>query len=379
MLIAHGPIAIIATKLSNGRLIKTLKKKELILLYTFSFFLGIFPDFDIFYLASVGKPPFLHHSLLSHTPILWIVITILVAIALEYFKWPKTNTKRKIIYITILASSISHMLADLIGGHIMFFTPFYSQYLTILGNIFPDNLFAGYFANPLFALEILFVSICLLYLLYEFINLKLFTLIVLPIAYLIFNLYTYSSVYQVDIFKKDNGNPIFDTDEDRLADSYDYDVDNNFVDNFKQVTKVQLISEFEKVFSSTTILPAKNRTFEEQIKYTYGGHTLLRAILQAYAQTGNYLTPVVSDYMNRNNIESFSKALFPYLFSTNTFKKSSEVKEVKPGALVIIKYSDEEYSLGIVLNNLKLFIQNEDGVPLEMEMKDISQELFIQE
>lgn len=379
MLIAHGPIAIIATKISNGRLLKTLRKKDLILLYIFSFFLGILPDFDLFYLASINKPPFLHHTLITHTPILWIVVTILVAFILEYLKWPRTITKRKIIYITILSSTISHMLADLLGGHIMFFTPFYSQYLTILGNTFPDNLFAGYFANPVFALEILFISICFVYLVYEFINVKVFTILALPIIYLVFNLYMYSSVYQIDVYKKENGNPIFDTDKDRLADSYDYDMDNNFVDNYKQVNKETLLNEFEKVISSTKLLPSKNRNTTEQLKYLYGGHTLLRAILQSYAQTGNYLTPVVHEYMNKNKIERFSEALFPYLLSTNTFKESTEVKNIIPGSLVIIKYSENEYSLGLVLRSGKLLVQNIYGVPLEVELKDIKEEVFIQE
>lgn len=260
----------------------------------------------------------------------------------------------------------------------MFFTPFYSNYITLFGNILPDNIFGGYFANPLFGLEILLVFTSLFILLLDFIGKRLYILIALPTLYLLFNFFMYTKTYQVDLYKKDRGNPIYDTDKDRLADSYDLDVDNNFVDNFKQTNREEIANNINKILSQTNLISSRPKTLSSWFNYQFGGFTVLRAILQAYAQTGNYLTPVIHDYMSKNNLTKFTDSIVPYLLSTQEFKEVSKISKLLPGSLVLFKFEDT-FKLGILLKNNKVLIESNSGEPTQFEISELNGELLIQE
>jgi hypothetical protein len=363
MLIAHGPTALLVNSFLLRKEIKEFNTLEKVIFFSISFLLGILPDFDIFYLASMGRPAFEHHSLLTHTPSFWISLGLVILLICYIFKLSKKNTK--IFIFVFLGAMISHILTDAIAGNIMFFFPFYNQYYTLIGNALPDNIFGGYLKSPVFALELIILAFSINYLVFSYLKVKLNWLVYGTMAYLLFSSFMYSQTYQIDLYKKLNGNPIIDTDLDGLADTYDYDFDNNFVNNFDQVSKSDLLNEFEKVSNSTSFVPSKRRSVTDELLYIYGKHTILRGILQAYAQTGNYLPPVIHEYMHRNNIEKFSDGIIAFLLDS---KRIKEILQPVPGSLAMAKYG-ETFTIGIVLRNGDIFIENENGYPITLNIE----------
>lgn len=387
MLIAHGPIAVLTAFAFQKKEFNSLSYTEKVLFIISSVILGILPDFDMFYLVARGRPAFQHHDLISHTPIFWIVLGIILFFSMKIFKFPKSDTFKKMFLVTLLIGALSHIFADLFTGYIMLLYPFSNQYFTFLGGLLPDNMFSGYLANPIFGLEILIISIFIFFIIKEYFNIKPAFIILLSSLYFVFNCFMYSNTYQIDMYKKNsNGSPIYDTDRDSLADSYDYDYDNNFVNNFDQVPKKELFEQFQKVLQSTKFIPSKNRSVVENVTYYYGGHDILRGILQSYAQTGNYLTPVVHDYMERNSIKNFSEGLYPYLLSTQKFKNFKEIKNFELGSLVIANWNPQvetsinskpEFTLGVVIGEGLVLINDKEGKPTTYSIGTKESETFL--
>ncbi|MCC7290277.1 metal-dependent hydrolase [bacterium] len=379
MLIAHGPLAVISSYYIQKDSLKKIKKINLTLLYIVAFLLGIFPDFDIFYLVSKGESSFNHHGLITHVPLFWIAVSFVLWAVLKTFIKGINEKLRSLIVITFAISTLSHIAADLFTGHIMLFYPFSNDYFTLFGNIVPDNMFGGYFANPIFAVEIIIIGLFVILLAKQFLNLNLQMILPVTITYFLFNCFIYTQNYQIDIYSKVQGNPVFDKDKDGLADAYDYDSDNNFVNNFDQVSKEELLTEVETIRGRTRLIPSNPASTSDKLLYLYGGHTTLRLIIQAYAQTGNYLSPVVHNYMKQTEVKRFSEGLYAYLLSTGKFLKPKENFIPIPGALVIVKYK-KNYALGIVQRDGSVLIDDKNGVPTEYSLRSVpSNEIFIQQ
>lgn len=375
MLIAHGPIATLLSVCVVKNEFKKFKTVEKVLFMLLTLLLGILPDFDIFYLVSRGKSPFMHHHLITHTPIFWILLGLILYLLITIFNFPKSRKLKKVFILTFLISSLSHLFFDLFTGHIMLFYPFSKNFYTIFGNLIADNLFSGYLGNPIFGLEVLILSIFLYFLGYTFFKFNLQFIAILGGVYLLLNIFTYTQTYQVELYKRDRyGYPVYDIDSDGLANPYDLDIDNNLIDNYNQVSKEELLLQFEKI--PQEFLPSKNRSIYENLRYIYGGNTILRAILHAYAQTNNYLTPVIHNYMKQNEIDRFTDGLYQFLLSTNDFKQISEKDELIPGALVIRK--DGYNAIGIVLKDRRILIEDTNGKPTYYSSSDNLNNFLIQ-
>lgn len=375
MLIAHGPIATLTSAFVVKDEFKKLKIVEKVLFILFTLLLGILPDFDIFYLVARGQSALMHHHLITHTPIFWILLGLILYLLMKIFHFPKSKRLKRMFFLTFLISSLSHLFFDLFTGHIMLFYPFSKHFYTIFGNLVADNLFSGYIGNPIFGLEVLILFVFLFFLGNTFLKLKLLFFPILAGVYLLFNIFIYTQTYQVELYKRDgDGFPAYDTDRDGLANPYDLDFDNNFIDNYKQVSKEELLLQFEKI--PQNYLPSMNRNIYEGLKYYYGGNTMLRAVLQAYAQTDNYLTPVVHNYMKQNGVDRFSDGLYQFLHSTNDFKQIDGSNQLIPGALVMRK--DGFNALGIVLSDGRILIEDMNGKPTYYSSTDDLNNFLIQ-
>lgn len=372
MLIAHGPIAVISSFLFQKKEITKLTKVKKFLLFTFAFFLGILPDFDIFYLIATNRSPFDHHSLATHTPFFWIITTLMLFLVLSKV-FEKKYYYALLISKVYLISTLSHVLVDTFSGFVKIFYPFSNQYFTIFGTSVPSNIFAGYLGDPAFGLEIVVIAI------FIFLMLKIFLpkvekigipLIVISICYLIFNIYFYTQSYQVNTYKLENGGPVFDQDKDGISDSRDYDIDNDFKDNFNEVSKEDRLLKVNEIFEKNPTLLPKNKRFLEKVLYFYGGLNIERLILQAYHELGYPLNPIVWNFANLNNSTKRMDNLYQYLLSDEKFgevlvddgEALSKRGEIKAGSLIIIQ-KGSEYCLGIYISRDEIIYEDENGRP----------------
>lgn len=121
MFIAHLPAGYILTK------VIPLKQKSAALWATGLFF-AIAPDLDLiyFYLFSARKIP--HHAYVSHWPLLWLALAVVVFIAsliLHKRSWRP--------YIAVgLAASLLHLVLDSIAAEIYWLAPFSYKYVNLV-------------------------------------------------------------------------------------------------------------------------------------------------------------------------------------------------------------------------------------------------------
>ena len=131
MLIAHGPLAVLSTNLILKNDLNGKRSDTTALIYLTAFISGILPDFDFFYLIALGKPAFLHHSLITHTPIFWIALFLLVK-----YLYPKVLNRKiptiDLVLKAFLIGTLSHLLVDTLMGHIPLFYPIYTDGITLL-------------------------------------------------------------------------------------------------------------------------------------------------------------------------------------------------------------------------------------------------------
>ena len=141
MFLAHAPVSYLANESIQKRKISGLKN-------SLSLFFGILPDFDFFLLSMLRVPTYTHHDFITHTPIYWIGLWLLL-ILLSKLIYPHLNTKTRqfltkdflnIILNTFLIAGLSHLLADLLVSDIALLYPISDYPFSILRNIFEPLL-----------------------------------------------------------------------------------------------------------------------------------------------------------------------------------------------------------------------------------------------
>ena len=78
MLLAHAPFSYIANEVIQQKKIRKLKPTEQIIIVICSLIFGILPDFDLFFAVIQNLPSSIHHDFLTHYPITYILIWILM-------------------------------------------------------------------------------------------------------------------------------------------------------------------------------------------------------------------------------------------------------------------------------------------------------------
>lgn len=326
MLIAHGPLSYITNYVVFKKRLKEMPLKGQFIFFAFTFLVGILPDFDFFYLAAKNLPMYLHHNIVSHTPIFWIMIFLLLKLVFHYLpfeKYLKIRIKKEDINLYINAFGIgvlTHLIGDILIGYTMVLYPFSNYGTTILGDLIPNNPFSGYTLNPLFALEMVVCAFSISLFFSTFIKIKLrlfsrllisFSLLLLPI-YLFFYIKTYIPSDE----NGDDGFPRYDIDNDGLINWKDLDVDNNGIDNYKQLDKRKVAEEVKKIINERELVGYETNNIYQKTLYLFGGLSVERAILLACDNTGQPIEPVLISFAKDQNINEkdvlFSKFFTPY-------------------------------------------------------------------
>ncbi|MCK9368970.1 metal-dependent hydrolase [Candidatus Dojkabacteria bacterium] len=369
MLIAHGPIAIIGSWLPFRKQIEKKRKSAKPLLLLFFFLAGILPDFDFFFLILNSNKSIQHHELITHTPIFWLICSIVLFLSLLLIsknkKLGKIFRKENIILLstTFLISTLSHVFFDYITGYIMLFYPFSLHAYTLFGNILPSNIFSGYLFNPLFAIELLITTISVSALLvttkFRQKVLIITLIILLPLTYIFFNFYLYNNNYHPAPMLNTIGMPIADLDRDGLLNQDDSDADNNGIDNFKQADRKE-ISNVAKAISESKvpIYSTNTKNILSRLNLLYGGVTVRRLIFESFWDQGNPLEPVIIDFANKNGIKTIKDA-------TNQFfiQNITGLKLPVEGSLILVDYGGERYGIGIYINKENVVYEDIDGNP----------------
>jgi len=292
MLIAHGAIGVLASRAVLKKNLINLSIGKSISLDILAFLFGILPDFDFFMLAAQSKPAFLHHSLVTHTPIFWIITSLLLNLVLKLVQ--KTlNSKTltilsdetiHILSFTFLISTLSHIVADLFSGHLMLFYPLTTRGFTLFANIIPISQLDGYFSHPFFVIEILIIIAFIKYLTDSYLK-KAFQRSFIPLyitGTIIFalSLYNYSNKYVLPVKIDKTNTPIYDEDHDWIIDSKDYDSNNNGLNNLEDVEDKVLSNKIKEIIDSKKSLP------------TYPGSM----VFISYQSINKSIPPVIWDY-----------------------------------------------------------------------------------
>lgn len=336
MYLVHAPIGYIVNEVIQKRKIKKLKTYEQLLVAVFSICWGIFPDFDIF-LSST--PSFIHHSILTHTPILfigiWIVLKILINPAYKILNKKITKVLDKnllnILVDTFLIGTISHLLADTLVSSIMLFYPLSDVKFHIFRYLLEPNLFAGYSLSALFAIEIVIFSIFIKFVYVKFLkrsklgNILTKVALVLSATYFLFTIFislnTYNRSYMYDENEKIN----YDIDYDRLQDNTDMDVGNSGVNNIIKANSEDVLDSTLDIINSGKWSSYSGNTLVANVKRRYGGLDSYRMVSQVYYNIHLSIEPVLKDYaIKRDGFNSYTKdygykeLLLDYMLENNT-------------------------------------------------------------
>lgn len=320
MYLAHGPISFLANELIQKKKIEKLKMSEQILVALFSLFFGILPDFDILALSMFGGPRFIHHDIISHTPIFYIAIWVLLKIGIHFStaifdkKTNKFLDKRllNILANTFLIATLFHLLADFLVDSIPLFYPIYSNRLHLLKFVFEPNIFAGLTFSVFFAIEILFICI-FFFVIYKkffrknkFCTIFLQALIVLSAIYLPATIYislnTYNSTYMYD----EDGKINYDIDYDGVSDKVDMYVGNTGQNNLQSADHTDILEATLDIVNSRKWTNNHETPLLAKLRYLYGGFDSYRLVTQAYYDIRRPIGPVLRDYhTKRYGFESY--------------------------------------------------------------------------
>jgi hypothetical protein len=377
MYIAHGPISYLANEIIQNKKIKQLKTSEQILVALCSLFFGILPDFDILILSIFNAPRFIHHDIVTHSPILYIGIWILIK-GLILFSDRILNKKTRVFFDkkllnilanTFLIGTLSHLLADLLVNSIMLLYPLSDYRFYILKFIFEPNLFVSSAFTVIFAFEILFIA-TFVYFVYKrfFIKNSIVTrvlqgLLFLCLIYLPFTMYislnTYNSIY---LYDKD-GEINYDIDYDGISDKFDMDIGNTGKSNIAKGKGRKILESAMNIVDSGKWTSKDDNALISQIKGLYGGFDSYRLVSQTYYDVRLPIEPVLRDYyIKKHGFKSYvydgyeySELLFEYLAEEKRFieLEKDEVRKIQEGKIFFVKGKDI-LNLGITLedNNL---------------------------
>jgi len=309
MFIAHAPVSYLANEVIQGKRIKKLKFNQAVFIALWSLFCGLLPDFDFFVLLVFSKPSFTHHDLITHTFIFWIGIYLLLLLSYKlFYKYLNKKTKAflnedffKVFSLTFLISTSFHLLADFLVGTIMALYPFSISHFSILQTFFPPSYFTGYFLSFYFAIELSFIAIFFVIFSRKFLKKQKWddpiSYISLGLAtiYLIFTIGMYTQTYNNGIHYDENNDFSEDLDYDGIKDSYDYDVNDNDVNNIDEAISSHLASSAENIVNSNKLVIPQKKTLllKEKIFYTYGAMNSYRIISQAYFENRLPIEPVL--------------------------------------------------------------------------------------
>jgi hypothetical protein len=318
MYLAHAPISFLANELIQRKKLSHLKKSERVIVGVFALFCGFLPDIDMFILMATTTPTFMHHTLISHTPLfyiaIWLFLKLLFWVLNKYFFSDSTKEflRPKFINIlidTFLIATLFHLLMDLFAEDIMLLYPFSDQYFTLFRYTFEPNLFTGYFYSIAFGFELLACAAFAVYLfnaifkkgkLLKAVNITLITIASLFLFYTVFiHINTYNQSYLFD----SKGNTNNDVDYDGLSDGLDWDVNNNGKDNIQDIDSEKLVEEVQNIIKSGKwAVNDQSSSIGDVIKYKAGAFSSFRLIAQAYWNLHSPISPVLKDLATKEGV-----------------------------------------------------------------------------
>ena len=339
MYLAHGPISYLANEVIQRKEIKKLKKSEQILVALCSLFFGILPDFDIFILSIFNVPTFIHHDIITHTPILYIGIWILLKTGI-YFSAHTFNKKAgkvldkyllNILANTFLIATLFHLLADFLTNSIMIFYPFSDYKFYLLKFLFEPNIFVSLIFSTLFVIEILFIAIFIYTIYKKFIKenkgLTIFlgSLIVISVIYLPISMYVSLNMYNHTYMYAPNGEINYDIDYDSISNRLDMDIGNTGQSNIEKAININVLNGALDIINSNKWTLNHDNDLIAQVKYIYGGFDSYRLVAQTYYNINLPISPELRDYyIKEYKFESYSyddydypSLLFDYLEENN--------------------------------------------------------------
>lgn len=123
MIFAHGPLGFSLAWLTKLLTKTKLTKKESLWLFVIGYIGGIFPDIDLFYYYLVDASRS-HREMLTHTPILYLVIFCIVGAVLLTLK----KRKAFFAFAVFILGTLSHLVTDGIVSQIRYFYPFSKEF-----------------------------------------------------------------------------------------------------------------------------------------------------------------------------------------------------------------------------------------------------------
>ena len=390
MVIAHGPISYIANELIQKKRISKLKLHEQIFMAVMSLFFGILPDFDVFFLSGKKLPTFIHHDIIFHTPIyyigIWILLKVLVKPLYTILNKKVSNVLDKNILNMLadafLIGTISHMIADLFVGSIMFFYPISNIKIYVLKYLFEPNLFARYIYSPLFAIEMIVLAVFLykvyrkFFRQYQFAKILLKSLTIISFIYLPFTIYFSVNTYNRSYMYDENGSVNYDIDRDTLNDSMDMDIGNDGRGNMEKADQTKLLDSTLDIINSRKLTSQDRGTLMSKVRYQFGAFDSYRLISQAYFNTGMPIEPVLKDFsFKKYGFTSYEEEfkypnlLFEYLDSNNQLMELNleSISNLPASRIVFFKdKQDDIINLGITIEGNYLTIVLDDDQYLEM-------------
>jgi len=374
MFLAHAPISFLGNELIQKKGIAKLKQNEKVLVGIASLLFGIIPDIDILILIGSGLPAFIHHTVMSHTPIfyfvVWLLLKLIYWIVKRWFSKPVEKFLNpefvNVLINTFLIATLLHLAMDIFAEDIMLLYPFTTQNFTLFKYAFEPNLYGGYFMGITFAIEILMVGIFLISLLNKFVKKStihtiLNVLFVVPgILFIGFGTYAYFNTYNRSILRDINGKVNVDIDTDEMFDGYDMDIDNDGKDNILDIDLKNLVPQVKAILESGKWTADSGTTkLVDRFKYGYGGMTSFRLISQAYYNIHSPISPVLKDMLLKDNsIEGYSaeydsqEAFYKYFNYRKMLKALNPDTILAQGAVFfVLDEKDTVLNVGIALEN----------------------------
>jgi len=350
MFLAHAPISFLGNELIQKKAIAKLKQNEKILVGIAALLFGIIPDIDILILIGSGLPSFIHHTVMSHTPIfyigVWLLLKLVYWVVKRWFSKPVEKFLNpefvNVLLNTFLIATLLHLAMDIFAEDIMLLYPFTTQNFTIFKYAFEPNLFGGYFMGITFAIEILMVGVFFIYLFNRLIKKSTFHT-VMNVCYLLpgilllgFGIYAHFNTYNRSILRDINGKVNVDIDTDELFDGYDMDIDNDGKDNILDIELKNLVPQVKAILESEKwTADSKSTKLGDKFKYEYGGMTSFRLISQAYYNIHSPISPVLKDMlMKDDSIEGYSSEYDAQTAFYKYFNYKKMLKVLNPDAVL---------------------------------------------
>lgn len=389
MYIAHAPISYLANEAIQSKKIKRLKMGEQILVALCALLFGILPDFDIFLVAMLNVPRFIHHGIVTHTPVFYIVIWLILK-GMIYIKEKFLNRKMNksldknlshILADTFLIGTLSHLFADFIVDSIMLLSPLSDNKFHLIKYLFEPNLYAGFPFSVMDSIEIFFIALFIYALYKKFIkknkvvDISLKVLILLATLYVPFAIWASSNTYNSSYLYGEGDELAQDIDYDSISDGQDPDVGNTKKDNLEKVSSEELLKEAEEIISSGKWTNRDSNGLRKKIKNAFGGFSSYRIISQAHYNLRLPVEPVLRDFYAKNyGFESYfyfdykyPTLLFEYLEEKGMLEEMNldESSQMTPGKIFFLVERSEEteiLNLGIILeeNSLATVLQGDE-------------------